>query len=423
MSDVKPARASVRTLVAGAVPALLIGIGSAVTLRIIDLLSDQVNALWWTTLPHLFGATNTTPWWIFTVLTITGALIGLVVWLVPGHGGFDSAVTELDGPFPKLTALPSLALVLVLSLAGGVSLGPENPIIAINAALAIALISRLTTRMPAPLLALLALSGTLGALFGTPVAAALLFTGVVAGTNLPGSLWDKLFFPLVAAAAGSITMLMLGGNILAFKMADTGPFQPIWLLTGFVVAAAAAVIAIAMAWVFPFVHRVFHSLRNPFLFTLLGGAILGVLGMLGGPITLFKGADQTIELLQHPSDYSITQLASFAGIKILALLVAASAGFRGGRIFPAVFIGAALGLLAASLIPGMPVALAVASSLMGVMLVVGRDGWLAIFVAVALTGDVNLLTVLCVIIIPVWLIVTKAPEMVVKVKNPAKEFA
>jgi H+/Cl- antiporter ClcA len=421
MSDVTPAPVSVRTLLVGSIPALLIGIGSALTLRFLDVLSDQLSNVLWKVLPAAFGATNATPWWIFTVLTVTGAAIGLVVWLVPGHGGYDSAVTELSGPFPKLTALPSLALVLVLSLAGGVSLGPENPIIAINAALSIALIGRLTTKMPAPLLAMLALSATIGALFGTPVAAALLFTGVVGATALPGSLWDKLFFPLVAAAAGSVTMLLLGGNILSFKLPDTGPFQPIWLLMGLVVAAASAGIAIVMVWLFPFVHRAFHSLRNPFVFTLLGGAVLGVLGMIGGPLTLFKGADQTVELLEHPTDYSSAQLATFAGIKILALLVAASSGFRGGRIFPAVFIGAALGLLGASLLPGLPLAVAVACGVMGVVLVVGRDGWMAMFVAIALTGDVNVLSVLCLIILPVWLMVTRAPEMIIKV--PAKDFA
>lgn len=61
------------------------------------------------------------------------------------------------------------------------SLGPENPIIAINTALLVALVARLWPRVPTDLVVMLAAAATIGALFGTPVAAALVFTGVVAG--------------------------------------------------------------------------------------------------------------------------------------------------------------------------------------------------------------------------------------------------
>ncbi|MDL9977720.1 ion channel protein [Microbacterium candidum] len=421
MSTPASASPGVRLLILAAIPAVLIGIGSALILKGVYLLSDLLEPVLWQTLPKVFGATESTPWWIFTVLTVTGALIGAVVWLVPGHAGPDSATTELDGPFPKLMALPSLALVLVLSLAGGVSLGPENPILAINAVLAMTLLGRLK-RMPPALLSTLAVAGTIGALFGTPVAAALVFTGAVAGSKLPGSLWDKLFLPLAAAAAGSGTTLLLDGPVFSMGMAPVGQVQPYDLLMATVIAMLAAAIGVLMIWVFPFVHRGFHALRNPLLFTLLGGVVLGVLGMIGGPITLFKGAEQTGELLKNAGHYSTGQLAAIAGIKIVALLVAAGAGFRGGRIFPSVFIGTALGMLGAALVPGLPLPLAVACGVMGFVLAVARDGWIALFIAVAVlgTGDVAVLATLCVIILPTWLVVTKAPGMLIK---PKEQFA
>ena len=141
--------------------------------------------------------------------------------------------------------------------------------------------------------------------------------------------------------------------------------------------------------------------------------VLGVLGIIGGPITLFKGLEQTAELLEHPGDYTSQELALFTAVKIVALLVAASAGFRGGRIFPAVFVGTAFGLLAFSLFPGIPISLAVACGAMGIVLAATRDGWIAIFVGIALCGDMTVLPLLCLIILPVWLLVTKAPELVV----------
>ena len=413
----EPTTLSVRNLLLLAVPAVLIGVGSAVVLRLLDLVSEGLMHYVWDTLPGFFGADESTPWWIFLVLTLTGAAVGAVVWLVPGHGGPDSATTELGGTPPKLIAVPTILLVAILGLAGGVSLGPENPTIAVNSALAVAVFGRLSTKVPPALLVMLAVSGTIGALFGTPVAAALVFTGMVGTLAMPGSLWDKLFLPLAAAGAGAVTMLLLGGETIAFTLDPIGAYQPIYLLTGFAVAAVSALLGVAAAFLFPHLHRLFHALRNPLIFTTLGGMVLGVLGIIGGPITLFKGLEQTGELLEHPDDYSPQQLALFTAVKILALLVAASAGFRGGRIFPAVFIGVAFGLLGYALIPGLPISLAVACGTLGIVLAATKDGWIAIFVGVALCGDIGVLPLLCLIVLPVWLIVTKAPELVVHVRE------
>ena len=70
-------------------------------------------------------------------------------------------------------------------------------------------------------------------------------------------------------------------------------------------------------------------------------------------------------------------------VKLVALLVASGSGFRGGRIFPSVFVGVGVGLIANSLFPDIPVALAVAAGVMGLTLVSARDGWLALFLGVA----------------------------------------
>ncbi len=106
------------------------------------------------------------------------------------------------------------------------SLGPENPIIAINVALAIALVARLWPKVPAKLIMAIAAAATVGALFGTPVAAALIFTGVMAAAPGGGALWDKLFLPLVAAGAGSITMKLLGAPTWRSRCRRTGRRGP-----------------------------------------------------------------------------------------------------------------------------------------------------------------------------------------------------
>ncbi|MBA8816960.1 H+/Cl- antiporter ClcA [Microbacterium halimionae] len=407
-----------RQLLQLSLPALLIGVASALTLWLLDELAHLLQQVWWQTLPAALGV-DPDGWWVVLILTLTGAAVGLVVWLVPGHGGTDSATTELVAPTLPVSALPSVALVVVLALAGGVSLGPESPIIAINTAIAVAVVARLWSAVPTELVVVLAAAGTIGALFGTPVAAALVFTGILAATKAPGSLWDKLFLPLVAAGAGSIVASMVGGGIS--MTAGIPAYQPenpaIEALWGIGIACAAAALALVGIAVFPHVHRLFRRLRNPVIYTALGGLILGLLGLLGGPLTLFKGLEQSAELLANPDAYSPAQLAVITVVKLAALVVAAAAGFRGGRIFPAVFIGVALGTLAHALIPGLPLGLAVACGVLGLTLAVSRDGWIALFIAVAISGDITLLPVMCVVILPAWLIVRVAPEMIVHPKK------
>lgn len=138
------------------------------------------------------------------MLTLTGIVVGLIIRYSPGHAGPDPAIEPLISMPVSPSALPGLLLALIIGLAGGVSLGPEHPIMTINIALAAAFGSRLFPRITALDWTILASAGTIGALFGTPVAAALIFSQTLSGSNdIP--MWDRLFAPLMAAAAGSLT--------------------------------------------------------------------------------------------------------------------------------------------------------------------------------------------------------------------------
>ncbi|HYI55353.1 MAG TPA: ion channel protein [Microlunatus sp.] len=413
-SPVPPPAPTPRQLLLLSVPAVIIGVLSALILWSLDEVAELIEHGLWDLAPTALGVPDGSRWWIFLVLTLTGAAVGLVVWKLPGHGGTDSATTELTAPPLPLRVLPSLTLAVIISLAGGVSLGPENPIIAINSALAIALVARLWPKIGTELVMAIAASATIGALFGTPVAAALIFTGVMAAVPGGGALWDKLFLPLVAAGAGSITMKLLGAPTLAFSLPAYGSPRAIDLLTGAVIASACVLIAMLAVLALPPVHTFFHRLRNPLVYATLGGLVLGGLGAIGGELTLFKGLEQTGELLADVDGWATGTLVLMIGIKLAALVVAAASGFRGGRIFPAVFIGVALGLLAHNLLPSVPVSLAVGCAVLGVALAIARDGWVSLFLAVVITGDVTLLPVLCLVILPAWLLVSRAPGMIVQ---------
>ena len=110
------------------VPAVAIGIGSALMLWLIDYLADTLlHDVLWSDLPSWLDISSSSPWWIFAVLTATGMAVGLVVWLVPGHAGPNPATVDLMHPPGPLLVVPSLLLAAIFALAGGVSLGPEFP--------------------------------------------------------------------------------------------------------------------------------------------------------------------------------------------------------------------------------------------------------------------------------------------------------
>ncbi|HEY5853299.1 MAG TPA: ion channel protein [Aldersonia sp.] len=404
---------STREIAASAVPAAILGVLSGLALIGLSALAGQLEHVLWDWLPESLGTGGDNGWWIFGMLTAVGATVGLVIWKLPGHAGPDPATEGLIATPLPITVVPSLALALVLCLAGGVSLGPENPIIGINVAIAVWLMHRLLPKVPPEFGLIVAVSGTIGAMFGTPVAAALVLTEMKQ-MHERGLLWDNLFPPLVAAGAGGITMYLLEGESLSVALPPLGP--PGWadLLFGVVVALAAALLAMGALYLFDPVHRLFHRLPNPLITLTVGGTVLGGLGAIYGEISLFKGLTQMQELAATASDYSTGDLFGLAVVKLAAMVVAATAGFRGGRIFPVIFVSVAFGLGVSALFPSVPPALAVGCAILGIVLVVSRDGWMALFLAAAIVGDVHLLPLLCLTVLPVWLLVAARPDMVAK---------
>lgn len=404
---------TIKQLLQLSVPAIIVGVVSALGLFLVDEAAHYVQEFLWAQLPHWLNIAPDSRWWIFAVLSFIGFSVGLIVTFVPGHGGRDSATVELIAPPMNVAAVPGLVIVAILGLAGGVSLGPESAIIAINTAILVAIVSRLWPQIGIELIVMVSAAGTIGALFGTPVAAILVLTGVVAAAKTGGTLWDRLFLPLLSASTASMTLVFLGGQQLRAPAVPAldGPVLA-WLPAAALIACLAAAVGLLGAVLFQPLHSAFRRLKRPLLYTTLGGLLLGALGALGGPLTLFKGSTQMVELVNRAGEFTGWQLAAIVGIKLLALLVAATAGFRGGRIFPAVFIGVAVGLLAHALFPQIPLGLAIACGALGMVLAVSRDGWIAIFIAVVVSGDIALLPALCFVVLPVWLLVARAPEMI-----------
>lgn len=399
-----------RTMLLLSLPALILGVASSLVLLVVMKFASILQSILWQRLPGSLGIAADSSVWILLILTLTGVMVGLVIRYSTGHAGPDPATEPLIGAPISPAALPGLIVALVLGLAGGVSLGPEHPIMAVNIALAVALGRRFFPRIDALDWTILASAGTIGALFGTPVAAALIFSQTLSGSN-DTPLWDRLFAPLMAAAAGSLTTSLFFHPHFSLPVAHYTQMRIVDIFSGAVVAAIAIAVGMVAVWCLPRLHALLHRLKNPVLLLGVGGFLLGILGVVGGPLTLFKGLDE-MQQMAFSQTLDTTDFFMLAVIKLAALVIAAASGFRGGRIFPAVFIGVALGLMLHAHVEAVPAAITVSCAILGLVLVVTRDGWLSLFMAAVVVQDTTLLPLLCIVMLPAWLLLAGKQMMV-----------
>ncbi|EMU1407853.1 ion channel protein [Escherichia coli] len=399
------------TMLLLSLPAVAIGIASSLILIVVMKIASALQNLLWQRLPGTLGIAQDSPLWIIGVLTLTGIAVGLVIRFSQGHAGPDPACEPLIGAPVPPSALPGLIVAFILGLAGGVSLGPEHPIMTVNIALAVAIGARLLPRVNRMEWTILASAGTIGALFGTPVAAALIFSQTLNGSSeVP--LWDRLFAPLMAAAAGALTTGLFFHPHFSLPIAHYGQMEMTDILSGAIVAAIAIAAGMVAVWCLPRLHAMMNQMKNPVLVLGIGGFILGILGVIGGPVSLFKGLDEMQQMVANQA-FSTSDYFLLAVIKLAALVVAAASGFRGGRIFPAVFVGVALGLMLHEHVPAVPAAITVSCAILGIVLVVTRDGWLSLFMAAVVVPNTTLLPLLCIVMLPAWLLLAGKPMMMV----------
>ncbi len=220
----------------------------------------------------------------------------------------------------------------------------------------------------------------------------------------------KLFAPLMAAAAGALTTSLFFHPHFSLSIPHYGQMQLTDIFSGAVVVAIAIALGMVAVWCLPRLHRLMHRLKHPVLILGMGGFILGVLGAIGGTVTLFKGLDE-MQQLAFSQVFSVSDYLLFALVKLAALVVAAACGFRGGRIFPAVFVGVALGLMLHEHVDAVPAAITVSCSILGLVLVVTRDAWLSLFMAAVVVPDTTLLPLLCIVMLPAWLLLAGKPML------------
>ncbi|MGW5241933.1 chloride channel protein [Monashia sp. NPDC004114] len=330
------------------IPAALVG---AAFLSLVHVLED----LLWTDLPKAMGVSRP-PWYLVVGLPVVGALLVLVARrLLPGDGGHEPLEGIGASPTP-LAHVPGIALAAVATLAFGAVLGPEAPLIALGSATGIAVgrIARLGSR-ERQVVSTAGSYSAISALFGGPIVAS--FMLMEAGLGFGARLVPVLLPGFVAAAAGYIVFLGVndwpGLGSASIAVGDLPTYATV-SIGDIVIAVVAGIVAAVVVRAARRSGEVVLALRpRGTTLVLVGGAVVtGLLALLAQGLgatsddVLFSGQSAIPDLLALGTDGSAALLVVLLVAKGLAFAVCLGCGFRGGPIFPAIFLGVAVAALA-----------------------------------------------------------------------------
>ncbi|MEU9009112.1 chloride channel protein [Streptomyces sp. NPDC048479] len=374
----------------------------------------QLEHLMWTDVPQALGWDAPPWWWPLPLLLVAGILVGLLVTHLPGAGGHIPA-SGLHAGGSSAAALPGVILAAAASLPLGAALGPESPLVALGGGLAL-LFGNLARAPATPqnkaLLGAAGAAAAVATIFGNPLMAAVLLMEM-AGVGGP-QLFAVMLPVLLSSGVGSLvftgfgrwTGLETGG--LSLKLGDTVPRIDTGDVFWSVLMAVAIGVLVHLILAGGRLAAVFVSMR-PVVHTAVCALAAGVCASVYALTTGLSPAD-----VASSGQGTLTGLAADphawgVGALIAVLLCKGAAyalclgSLRGGPIFPALFLGGAVGVLLAPLpglgvVPGMAAGMAAAatsalrlpvSSVVLVVLLLGKTDMIPVVILAAVVAFVT----------------------------------
>ncbi len=351
---------------------VLVGAPAAFVGALFFVVVHELEHWLWHDLPAQLDSSSP-PWYLVLGLPFVGACVVLAArTFLPGDGGHE----PLDGisvaPTP-LAYAPGVALAAIGSLAFGAVLGPEAPLMALGSVVGV--VAARLARLDAAEGRVISFAGAfsaISALFGGPLVAGMLL--LEAAVGLGAALIPLLVPGLVAAAIGYMIFVGLGdwGGLGAMPLSVPGLPSYDGVHFRDIVLAVAVGVAMALA-VVPIRHvagRLVGDGRRRLGLPLLllgGGAAVGALALLADGLgadsqaVLFSGQTAIPDLIAEDSARVVLVLLA---AKALAFTVCLGCGFRGGLVFPGVFLGvglATIGVIAFDVSPTLAVAVGTAA--------------------------------------------------------------
>jgi H+/Cl- antiporter ClcA len=325
---------------------------------------EELQSAFFTSIPKDLGFDTTPAWWPLPLLILAGVVVALAITRLPGIGGHSPADGFHAGGVTAPIELPGILLAALGTLSFGVVLGPEAPLILMGSGLG-ALAVRLAARdAPPTATTVIAAAGSfaaISALFGSPLLSAFLMLEVA---GIGGPMLGLVLLPgLLAAGIGELVFVGLdsltGFGTFSLAIPNLPAFgQPTgaMFLWAIVFGVVGALLGRGIQWLARAVRP--HVEPRMVLLMPVVGALIAGLAIGFGEATdksssevLFSGQSALPGLVGQSAEWSVGALLLLVLCKSLAYALSLSS-FRGGPVFPALFIGAAAGI-AASHLPGL----------------------------------------------------------------------
>ncbi len=343
--------------------AAVLGPVAALAVAVFIVAQHHLQILLWEDLPDRLGLDGVAWWWVIGVLVL-GALLTALALRLPGGGGHS----PLDG-FAFDIGPRQVASVLAAALASlsfGAVLGPEAPALAIGTALGVVAAgaaggaTRPAAQQQRMMLMLAGGGAAFGLVLGNPLAVALI---IVEAALLARRASNPLaLLPVaVSLALGYLVQVGvadwpgIGETTLAIPGLD--PYPEVQLADVLLAVPLAVAVAALTA---ESLHnarrfRAWAHGRPPVVPLVLAALGVGTVAVVVQAITqepvdvvLFSG-QSAIPLVLTAT--SVGTLLVIAVAKAVAYALSLGGGFRGGQIFPAIYLGAVLASAVALVVP------------------------------------------------------------------------
>jgi H+/Cl- antiporter ClcA len=313
-----------------------------------------------------FGEVNIAMFWPLILLTIGGLVVGLTIKYAGEHLQLGSTQKEFaEKGRLNYRHLPSIALQTILSLWAGASVGPEGGLADIGGGTATLLAEKLKVRTDAVVfLAYCGVAGAFGSFFGGPVIGAFVAMEYLFIRGIP---YIELLVPgLVSATVGYLVYYHVFNatisGILIFPPYPAPLFIDLaWAL---LIGVIGGLFGLYYKWLFAkFQKHLFIRFKSsPIRRGLIGGLAVGFIGSFV-PLLLYSGQNEIITILFQSGVYSFGFLLLLLIGKSVVTALSFNTVFKGGPIFPYLFMGGILGLAISQLLPFIPDGVAVTAGM------------------------------------------------------------
>jgi len=295
--------------------------------------------------------TDTVRWGVIPLAIALSLLLSIVIKLFGQNRLVKphlNPIEDNDNKPEQPASVRAMAIIFAIglvSLLAGASLGPEASLAAISTMLGLWVATQTKLNQAAKLLVASSVGALLVAFFNSLL---LILVPVLLIYQAQKNLKLELLLPPALAGLASYAVIQLMGGHAFGSIPAPDELKLVDVITAFILGALCWPIARSLfaliAKSYKFIDRVNKHL--PWYVTALTiGLVLGLLYFVGGPTVEFSGNEGTPELVSNSASYSTMALIGLLIVKLLVTGWSLAAGYRGGLVFPSIYVGVALSLV------------------------------------------------------------------------------